>query len=666
MRVSIFTVFWANNNSERLNNVKFTQKKLTLLTNFLKKCKIDCTFTIFDFSVEKKIEDSIHIPYDPTKYDRSKKMNIALDYLHKTFNPDIVCQFDSDVFLMNENFFNFLDILKNIQKNQFFIANVLDIQKESMSNVDFDKITIDTRNLSVKNRLITGLGAVFIIHMSNLISVGGFDERFEVWGGEDDDLADRFLREGLNRYVCHFNYFHLYHKSLSENIEMDKKYQEQIKILKSDKTNVRPTFLNSYNTTQPLIKFSPLSLMTNMRFDLGAKTFYAKYKNFNTDYPKKMYLEHIKVWNNFFEESPRKTSPQDFIDHFDKTIESIKNDGFVDLENNYIPLKNNSPYNGAHRVASAIVTNQEVYGKENDMNGQYNCSWEFFKGKNLGEEYMDEIALEFVRMKKNTFTVSIFSSDRKNLSYAEKILKEYSKIIYEKEVNFSELGKLNYIIELYRYEPWVGSFEDSFSGANYKKNCCFNKSNKIKFYLIECENINDLIKCKKEIRDVYNEENHSVHINDTYDETVSISTTILNKNSLHYLNNYPQPNFKNFKKLINEYKLLLGNENKNNFVVSSSAVLSLFSLRDCEDIDFLTIEKNFINYKKDGINSHESQIQFYSSTKDDIILNPNKHLYWNGIKFATVDIIKSMKINRNELKDTYDVNLIKDFYEKKN
>ena len=44
--------------------------------------------------------------------------------------------------------------------------------------------------------------------------------------------------------------------------------------------------------------------------------------------------------------------------------------------------------------------------------------------------------------------------------------------------------------------------------------------------------------------------------------------------------------------------------------------------------------------------------------KDDIIYNPRFHFYSFGIKFASIDVVKSMKEHRNEEKDKVDVNLI--------
>jgi len=660
MKLCIFSIFWSNDNEERLKNATFSHKKITTLKNFIQKNQIKCEYIIFDFSVEKKIDGAIHMPYDLNKYERSKKMNIALDYINKNLNPDIICQFDSDIFITNNDFFKFIDLVKNIQKNDFYIANVLDIQKESMSLVDFVGGSLNTNGIKVKNRTITGLGAFFIIYTSNLLNVGGFDERFTIWGGEDDDLADRLLRKGMKRFVCNFNFLHLYHEPLSSNIELNPQYQKQLEILKTDKSIVRPTLINDYlqKNTEGLFSCNGLELLTPMRFDIPAKIFYAKNRKFNSEYPKKLYLEHIRVWNNFFEDTPPKRTKEDFLNHFNNLLENFEKHGFLNQNENFIPLKMGSPYNGAHRVAASIVTNTKVFAKDDDSNGQFDCSYNFFKKRGLSEGFTDEIALEYIRNKKNTFSITIFSSDKKNIDYAEKLISEHTKIIYSKEIEFTEIGKKNYIIELYRFEPWVGNSNNNFEGSNTKMKNCFKNSNKIRLYLVESDNFENLIKCKKTVREFYKEENHSIHINDTYEETWRISSTLLNKNSLYFINNFSQPKFTNFNLMIDKYKNFLLDKNKEHYCVTSSAVGSACSIRDCEDIDFLTIDPNYLNFKSSEISSHESQIKYYHKSKDEIILNPEYHFYYQGLKFSTLKILQNMKVERNEPKDVQDVEKI--------
>ena len=53
----------------------------------------------------------------------------------------------------------------------------------------------------------------------------------------------------------------------------------------------------------------------------------------------------------------------------------------------------------------------------------------------------------------------------------------------------------------------------------------------------------------------------------------------------------------------------------------------------------------------------EKWLSYYKEKKDDIIYDPLKYFYFNGLKFATLEVVKQMKI-RNESKDLIDLELI--------
>lgn len=656
MKISFFSAFWSNNNHERLRNVKFSSEKINDLVDFLYEKGVDCNFTLFDFSEKKQIEDSVHFPYDPKSYDRSKKMNICIKYLIEKENPEFICQFDSDIFVDEKNYQKFFDLIQNATRDEFYIAQVFDISEMSLPFINFSTFKVDTSKLMYTVRNITGLGAVFLTKTSNIKDIGGFDERFTVWGGEDDDLADRLLKTNKKRKFFNFNFYHLPHKSLGVGIEKNSDYIKQVNIWKTDKSIFRPSILNDFKSS--LIKLNPVELLTPKRFDINAKLFFAKNKNYNTNYPKDLYLNHIGVWNNFFEDIPRKTSGQDFIDSFNLLIESIKNQGFVDASKNYIPLKNKSPYNGAHRIAASIINNKEVYGMEDTSNGQYDCGYKFFRSRGLQPKFMDSMILEYISNKNNLFTVSIFASDRKDLNHVESVLKKYSEIVYDKEITLTDLGKLNYTIEIYRDEKWIGNHSDNHSGAKYKSDMCFQGSNKMNVYVIETNNPEKLVECKKEIRNYYNIGNHSVHINDTQEETWRISTILFNENSIDFINNSHRPSNEKLSKMLANYSKFLSTKNKENYCITSSAILTLYGLHECNDLDFLTLDLEYEKYNDGTLGSHSSQLEYYTYTKDEIILNPKLHFYYGGYKFSTPNVVYEMKKKRGEDKDNNHIRLL--------
>ena len=115
--------------------------------------------------------------------------------------------------------------------------------------------------------------------------------------------------------------------------------------------------------------------------------------------------------------------------------------------------------------------------------------------------------------------------------------------------------------------------------------------------------------------------------------------------------------------LVHKPKNLLANyfkevgENNEDFCLTSSLIMEMYGLRQAKDIDYLHKNNKILNLKNTGI--HDCKwLTYYHVNKDDIIYNPNYHFYFNGYKFASLEVIKKMKENRRELKDINDLKLI--------
>lgn len=407
-------------------------------------------------------------------------------------------------------------------------------------------------------------------------------------------------------------------------------------------------------------KTKAINLLRENRFDINAKTIYGRHreKNVQSNFYKALYLSHIKAWNNFYERDPRKNSPQDFINAFDSVLDSVKNEGFLNHEKNYVPTKNGYVYNGAHRVASSIVYDKDVVHKEDDREGQLDCSYKFFKQIGLHDIFLDEMALEFVRNKDNVYTINLFAPTEAGTAEVNKIISKYSDIVLEKNINLTTIGKVNYIVNLYEGERWIGNYQNGFVGAKSKADACFGQSKNLVFYLVTTSDPDSLLKCKEELRKYFNRDKHSVHINDTQEETWRAASTMLNKNSLFFLNTCCYPRMDKFNFLFEEYLKFLSDKNKEDFCISSSAVMSLFNLRDCNDIDYLCHDEEYADLKNEHYASHEDQLKYYSLSKDDIIFNPMNHLYFKGVKFSTIKVVQEMKKNRKEQKDYNDLRIM--------
>jgi|TARA_R110001592_G_scaffold363338_1_gene684354 hypothetical protein len=407
-------------------------------------------------------------------------------------------------------------------------------------------------------------------------------------------------------------------------------------------------------------------LIRHTRFDLIIKYLYANsmIKNYDTDFFRKIYKEHLRLWNGFKEyNNPDKNSFEKFDQYFKDIIESIKTNGF-DSNISTVPTQDDFfILNGAHRTAACIALEKEIQTTSgtNGKDGMYNCGWDFFKGLGYPTKYADKIAIEYSKLKNNTHMVLLFPAAKGQHQEALNILNNIGKVFYYKSTTIENNGPLNLMRELYVGEAWAGNHQTNYSGFRDKARLCYTNNNPTISLLVEFDNLDDTIKAKKEIRNLYGVGNHSVHINDTHEETVRIAKLMFNDNSIHHLNNSKIVKYDKFDLCIENFKNYITNNgyDLDDYCIGGSSTLSSYGLREGNDLDYLHFNVNEIKDNLDLIHSHnEYGKDRYPYKRDEIIFNPEHHYYSKGVKFASLDVIKKLKEKRNEPKDTIDIDLI--------
>ena len=231
------------------------------------------------------------------------------------------------------------------------------------------------------------------------------------------------------------------------------------------------------------------------------------------------------------------------------------------------------------------------------------------------------------------------------------IIHEYSNVFYHSKTDLNPTGQLGLMKEIYLTESINQGVVSTAGWANEagirkKGEQCFGDKTRVSFVLVDAKNIDKVKEMKSKIRALFDVGNHSVHISDYHKDAIRIAKTVFNDNSIHFLNNRKNILFPNYS------KLLSGIKPDDNKVITGSTILSLYGLRDCKDIDF-------IHYNNAPADSHNQYIgKTYKLTLDEIINDPQYYLHYNGFKYVSLDVIKNMKIIRNEPKDIIDVELM--------
>jgi predicted glycosyltransferase involved in capsule biosynthesis len=217
--------FWDDGqpNSTRIRNVNFSWGEIKKFTSFLKDNDINAVCNLYDFSVDRVTEDSIHISYPLGVYKKAEKTNIILN---DQKNYDFFMMVDCDAFFHKDDYNKFLEIFKFLNDGDvvtFDLAKLEDRVSEYIIDGEFQIEKADwsyaysgNRNNGPLNGYLGGLGGVYICDTNLLIKLGGFNEKYVGWGGEDGDMLDRIWSSQIPhsfKPVRNFAPFHLPHFS---------------------------------------------------------------------------------------------------------------------------------------------------------------------------------------------------------------------------------------------------------------------------------------------------------------------------------------------------------------------------------------------------------------------------------------------------------------------
>ena len=418
----------------------------------------------------------------------------------------------------------------------------------------------------------------------------------------------------------------------------------------------------------------PKKLLTALRFDLAAKTLYARHREKNAEmfFAKSVYEHHLDVWGGFTERLPAKNGVNDFYESFHSVLDNMKTEGF-DEEKSFIPVdENHLLLNGSHRVASAIHYQKPVVCNVSPQNaGLLVCTADYFLNKKdivtsgLRRDVADAMALEYIRLKKNVFIASLYQHTFEYMSDIAKVFMECgASVVYSKDIVLTDTGKVNYIISAYSDESWMGNASNGFPGAYNQANLNFAQGGHVRVVMFECSGLEQATKIKNQIRQIVGVGKPSVHTTDTPQEAWRNATIAFHDPTLKFFNTARIGAFNTFKirHFVNEtMRVVHGSDLElEDFCVGGSAPLALYGKRDCRDFDVVHLPSHNIPFTE-KVSSHNDYLKYYVDDPRKIIFNPSKHIYVHGLKFLSIEGMVKMKSTRGEEKDIRDIQMAQEF-----
>lgn len=423
-------------------------------------------------------------------------------------------------------------------------------------------------------------------------------------------------------------------------------------------------------TPYKILEIPARLLITPERIDLMAKWIYIDHreKKLNMKSARELYMNHIKAFSNgtFIEPGTEdKNSIEKYFDEFDCIIDSVKEKGF-DETVSLVPIgKNGVLLDGSHRCTACAYFNKKIKVIYfNDLERNFN--YMFFLERGLGHCYLRRMALAYSELKCNLYFACIWpkaDSEPLRKRALDIIYNTCGDIVYQGTAKLYYQGLYNFMIQVYGHQEWTGTYEDGHAGVKEKATRCYKKNVPIMCILFECKDFNLVLSAKKQIRDLFGLENHSVHISDTYEETRQMANLLFNENSIHHMNHgKPDLDWETNKRVLHMKDVIRSQKrNVNEFIVDSSSVLGIYGIRFARDLDYITSYKDFEIFDMDGIDNHEEWIKFYPCSKNDLLYNPQNYFVYEGMKYISLKCLMEMKRRRNEVKDKKDLRRIRCF-----
>ena len=416
----------------------------------------------------------------------------------------------------------------------------------------------------------------------------------------------------------------------------------------------------------------PLRLLSPKRFDFAAKSLYLRFlkNHIDSDWGRQVYRLHLSLWNGFFESFPPKNCEADFFDAFHRIVESAKTistEGFPSI----IPLtRDGVPLNGAHRITTALHFGKKVACVRTEIHSTQ-CNWNYRYFRRLAdgsaqeeaEDVFDAMALELCRLLPKIAIAVIFPAAKGRDIDVERILADHGCIHYRKDVQFSRNGCAHLMRTLYEREPWLGDHDNGFAGAQNKAAACFPRSRPVKFFLLAYDEPAELMQAKTRVRELFDVGNHSIHITDTRDEAWRTARLAFSKNSVDFVNRRPVVMMRQFETLFGEYRRAIADiPNDEDFCVEGGGVMAACGIRDCGDLDYICHQSPLREGVDGRICQNNAHARYHrGKTLDDIIFDHRNHFYWQGLKFASIENLRSWKMARDLARDHRDIALIDAF-----
>jgi len=378
--------------------------------------------------------------------------------------------------------------------------------------------------------------------------------------------------------------------------------------------------------------------------------------------------------NYFYEREPFKKGSQEFESSFFETLKSIEKNGFNHNSEKVLITDESIAVNAAHRLAICAALEIDIPISISETMDYY--GFKYLQKKGLDQETLNYLALTNVQLDSEARVFLLHG--RLNEESKKRLINklgENLRVVHSSEIFLNLNGYVN--LKLINYGnslkasplTWTGSPFSDWRGI--KAHTLKSYGNGIVTTVVVKGEADEILRTKEILRKYVEEGQFSIHSSDTWQETIAILSSLYHRESLQALKSRPYSWFSKLDELY--FELISGSSfdqaNINEILLGGSAALDVHGIRAVNDIDFLIRPKGLdFGSLEVYLSSHDEYE--YPVNSAEIMLDRFNHVYFRGIKLASLDVVSKLKkMNLDDKKNQNDlikINLHKEKYSSQN
>lgn len=384
---------------------------------------------------------------------------------------------------------------------------------------------------------------------------------------------------------------------------------------------------------------------------------------------KQLYVRSINSFNGFYEFSPRKSSANDFVESFERLLDSFKRHGWLNGSDPIAVTSRGELVYGAHRVAIAASLGLEVPVQVVDEDS-HAYSQPFFTKYGFTESDMFSSTMSYLNSAPDARALIVHSNVPTEFDDAiEEVvlmnLFQFAK--FSARLKFNAYCNLKYICyanwETGRSESWIGNSRNRFIGLQDHARISMG-GYPVRIYIVNGTREN-LIKVKDQLRSQTTSLMNAFHTSESSAETLELLQLIAHTGTREASES--RPFWKDFglESKLRNIEGIIGGKSRQDFCFVGSTTMGVYGLKVPSDLDYIALPSRHQIHLTPHAESHADLVSLYQIDPSELIENPQNHLYFRGFKFANLTVVRRMKSNRAEYpKDFADVATIDRFLDR--